>query len=95
MKLIPQPSSHLHLEVVAHLVKLDALVGDEDDLIPCGPAEAQDVGVLHLEQKNHINKTNNKAPSEQALQLPARRQKKKSECVPYTPGRTRCEGSRG
>lgn len=37
----------------AHLVKLDALVGDEDDFIPVGPAEAQDVGVLHLEHKPH------------------------------------------
>lgn len=34
-----------------HLVELDALVGDEDDLIPIGPAESQNVGVLRLKNR--------------------------------------------
>lgn len=34
--------------VLDHLVELDALVGDEDDLVPVGPTETQDVDVLHL-----------------------------------------------
>ena len=31
-----------------YLVKLDSLIGDEDDLIPVGPTETQNVGILRL-----------------------------------------------
>lgn len=33
----------------AHLVELDPLVGDEEDLVPAGPTEPQNHGVLHLQ----------------------------------------------
>lgn len=35
----------------AHLVELDPLVGDEDELVPAGPTETQNDGVLHLQVK--------------------------------------------
>lgn len=36
-----------------HLVELDSLVSDEDDLVPAGPTETQNDGVLHLQIKEH------------------------------------------
>lgn len=35
----------------SHLVELDPLVGDEDDLVPVGPTETQNVRVLRLQER--------------------------------------------
>lgn len=35
------------------LVELDSLVSDEDDLVPAGPTETQNDGVLHLQIKDY------------------------------------------
>lgn len=40
-----------------HLVELYSLVGDEDDLIPVGPTETQNIRVLRL-QRETTNNTN-------------------------------------
>ena len=43
-----------------YLVQLNALVSDEDDLVPVGPTEAQNTGVLHLPaQQQHMKDERN------------------------------------
>lgn len=40
--------------VTAYLVELDSLIGDENDLVPGGPTETQNVGVLRLQRRQAL-----------------------------------------